>query len=563
VAAVTSGSDVDPDGYTVSVDGAAAGVVNGTSPVTVSGLVVGDHAVELSGIADNCEVQGDNPRQVTISSGENASVSFTIVCAPPAAGAGTIQVAITTSGADPDPDGYVVTLDGGGSGIPIPASGSATFPNVPVGSHSVALSGLASNCTVTGGTTASTTVSSGTISQVSFTVACTAAPPTVGLLRITTTTTGPDQDGDGYRFAVDGGQTQVIGVSAQVDLANTAAGAHAVVLSNVAENCRVDDASKTVTVTAGATATVAFSITCTAIPPAAGSIRVTTSTSGPNPDPDGYQFAVDGGAASAIGVNGTATVTEVPTGSHRVVLSGVAENCTIAGGASKNVTVSGGQTAEVAFAVTCAAPGPSASRSTMAANPTSIPAGGSSTITVTVRDAGGAPVEGVPVTLTARGSGNTITPESATSAANGVATFTFSSTVAETKSITAKAAGITLNDTEEITVFQRGSSTEITTITPEPSTAGEMITVTVKVTGEGGGIPTGTVAIFSLQETGGCDDAALNAEGIATCEFPLDVVGTQTIEAMYSGDDQFEDSAAPGQPHEVVAPAGANQRAAK
>ncbi len=34
----------------------------------------------------------------------------------------------------------------------------------------------------------------------------------------------------------------------------------------------------------------------------------------------------------------------------------------------------------------------------------------------------------------------------------------------------------------------------------------------------------------------------LNSEGIATCTFPASPAGTYTIEAAYSGDDQFEDS---------------------
>jgi hypothetical protein len=60
--------------------------------------------------------------------------------------------------------------------------------------------------------------------------------------------------------------------------------------------------------------------------------------------------------------------------------------------------------------------GPSASRSTVSADPSSIPAvSGSSTITVTVRDSQGEPVEGATVSLEASGTSNTLTqPESAT-----------------------------------------------------------------------------------------------------------------------------------------------------
>ena len=150
---------------------------------------------------------------------------------------------------------------------------------------------------------------------------------------------------------MDGGLAQAIGVNGQLALANTAPGVHTAVLSDIAANCSADNASKTATVTAGTTATVAFTITCTAIPPAVGSIHVTTNTTGSNPDADGYQFAIDAGTAQHIDPSGAATVPGIPTGAHRVVLSNVAANCSVAGGTSKNVTVSRGQTAEAAFAI--------------------------------------------------------------------------------------------------------------------------------------------------------------------------------------------------------------------
>jgi hypothetical protein len=545
-----SGSSVDPDGYTLVVDGAGRGALNATSPVTVSGLAAGNHAVGVTGVADNCQVQGDNPRLVSISPGITASVAFVVTCTPPQPGSGSIQLTINTAGPDPDPDGYTATLDGT-TPIPVPATGSATFPSVAVGSHTVTLSGLAPNCTASGGGSASATVSAGAASQVSFTVTCTAIPPSTGTLRITTSTGGPDPDADGYRFAVDGDQPQPIGVNGQVELPNTPAGTHTVALSNISANCTADNTSKTATVATGATATVAFTITCTAIPPTLGSIHVTTTTTGSLPDPNGYQFTVDGGAAQAIAATSEATVNNVLVGSHSVALSGVASNCTVNGGSTKSVTVAAGQTAEAAFVIDCPAPQPSASRSIVLANPKSIGAGiGSSTVTVTVKGPGGELLPGIAVTLKSSGEGNTLTPESATTDQEGNAVFTFSSTVAGNKTITATAGGVVLEDTEVITVFMLPSTTQITSISPEPSSAGENITVTVKVMGDGGGVPTGTVAVFSLRETGGCDAAPLDSNGVATCTFPLTVVDTHSINAVYSGDDQFEDSS-DSQDHEV------------
>jgi PKD repeat protein len=98
----------------------------------------------------------------------------------------------------------------------------------------------------------------------------------------------------------------------------------------------------------------------------------------------------------------------------------------------------------------------------------------------------------------------------------------------------------------------RSSTTEITGVDPEPSTSGQQITVTFRVTRDGGGTPSGgTVTIFSLQETGGCTVPVANG----SCTFALNVVGTHNLRASYSGDDQTEDSTDPdGQDH-VVNPA--------
>src|SRR5207249_11499388 len=78
----------------------------------------------------------------------------------------------------------------------------------------------------------------------------------------------------------------------------------------------------------------------------------------------------------------------------------------------------------------------SASQSTMAAAPPTIEAGtGSSTITVTARDASGNPIAGATVQLQATGSGNTLTQPTGLTGADGTVTGTLRSTVAEGKTI--------------------------------------------------------------------------------------------------------------------------------
>src|SRR3989442_1448843 len=72
----TTGTDLDPDGYSVSVDGSAGQAVAVNGAVTVSGLSAGGHSVTLAGVTTNCTVSGSNPRAVTIASGVTTSVAF-------------------------------------------------------------------------------------------------------------------------------------------------------------------------------------------------------------------------------------------------------------------------------------------------------------------------------------------------------------------------------------------------------------------------------------------------------------------------------------------------------
>lgn len=90
---------------------------------------------------------------------------------------GTLNVTTSTTGANLDPDGYTVTIDGTNS-TSIADNGSHSFASLSSGSHSVALSGVAANCTVSGGSSQSATVPAGGSTTVAFQVSCTAPPAT-------------------------------------------------------------------------------------------------------------------------------------------------------------------------------------------------------------------------------------------------------------------------------------------------------------------------------------------------------------------------------------------------
>jgi len=80
-------------------------------------------------------------------------------------------VSTTTSGGTPDPNGYTVSVTGGGS-QPIGNNGNVTFSNLTAGSHTVTLSGLAPNCTASGGTQRTVNVPAGGSTSASFSVSC-------------------------------------------------------------------------------------------------------------------------------------------------------------------------------------------------------------------------------------------------------------------------------------------------------------------------------------------------------------------------------------------------------
>lgn len=79
--ASTSGSDLDSNGYTVTVDQATSQplATNGGS-ATFTGLAAGSHPVSLLGVASNCTVSGGNTQTVTVVSGGTATASFSVTC---------------------------------------------------------------------------------------------------------------------------------------------------------------------------------------------------------------------------------------------------------------------------------------------------------------------------------------------------------------------------------------------------------------------------------------------------------------------------------------------------
>src|SRR6266700_4710196 len=158
--------------------------------------------------------------------------------------------------------------------------------------------------------------------------------PWGGTMAVGNTTTGSALDPDGYEVWVDDAWSQAPpdnGVSYFYGLTQ---GDHKVSLIMVAANCVVtstlgatdDDNPRNVSISAAETATTNFDVGCASV----GSLVVGTNTTGVDLDADGYTVLVDG-SSQPVATNGSVTFTGLTTGSHSVVLSGAAQNCTLSG----------------------------------------------------------------------------------------------------------------------------------------------------------------------------------------------------------------------------------------
>lgn len=170
VTASTSGDDLDGDGYTVTVDGTTKALDTNGSTVFY-GLREDSYSVELSGVAENCSIEGSNPRSVSVTNGTTASTQYTVNCTSTS---GSLEVSASTAGDNQDANGYTVAV-GGSSRQSIDSNGSVTFSDVSAGNRAVELTGLQSNCSVDGPNPQTVSITTGNTASTSFSVNCEAS----------------------------------------------------------------------------------------------------------------------------------------------------------------------------------------------------------------------------------------------------------------------------------------------------------------------------------------------------------------------------------------------------
>jgi len=253
----TAGTELDPDGYSVTIDGGPGKPMGLVDSLIVDPLSAGEHSVTLGGLADNCTVAGGPTVVVTVEADKTATVAYDVMCG---ATHGRILVTTVTTGDSQDTDGYEVQLDDTGQG-PIGPNDSLPLSGVAPGDHLVTLGGIATNCAVDGDNPRTVRVTAGGEDSVSFTVTCIRP---VGQIRVEVTSSGAPADPDGYVITLDRAVPGVpIGISDTVDLADVPAGSHSVTLEGLASNCSLQSANPVqLEVPLGGSVVAAFAVSC-------------------------------------------------------------------------------------------------------------------------------------------------------------------------------------------------------------------------------------------------------------------------------------------------------------
>jgi TolB protein len=168
VSVLTTGETLDPDGFIVVLDSVVSRPVGDSGIVTFVTLAAGDHALEISGVAQNCFALGGATRRVHVAAGDTARSDYQVTCNRPF---GWIELSTQTRGRRTDVDGYSFALDSGAAS-PIGADMAVTLGEVSMGSHLLSLTGESANCAVAGMNPRLVDVRAGGTTRVEFDIDC-------------------------------------------------------------------------------------------------------------------------------------------------------------------------------------------------------------------------------------------------------------------------------------------------------------------------------------------------------------------------------------------------------
>ena len=264
---------------------------------------------------------------------------------------GTLDVTTTTSGSEPDPDGYILTVDG--SAVNIGPGATVSIPDLTAGEHQLALADVAANCRGDTANPSRAMVAQGQRTSVTFRIECTA---TVGTLELVVATSGQSRPSEPYHLLLDGLDRGAVAPDADTLIAGVAEGSHRIALGGVPANCAVSDLSLPVEIVAGTTTPVAVQVVCT-VTGSVAELVVMTSTTGSSLDPDGYALQIYVKDDSIpIGLNDTVRVTDVAAIDQAVGLDFLSDNCVVEGENPRRLALAVGSTDTLVFAVRCRTP---------------------------------------------------------------------------------------------------------------------------------------------------------------------------------------------------------------
>jgi adhesin/invasin len=203
-------------------------------------------------------------------------------------------------------------------------------------------------------------------------------------------------------------------------------------------------------------------------------------------------------------------------------------------------------------------PGPvSSGKSQVRAAPATITASGGSsrsTITVTARDAFDNPIPGLAVTLSATGTGNTLTQPATLTGGNGSTTGLLSATTPGNRVVSAMIAGTAVTRTATIAVSPGAPSATRSSATVPDGTAGKGTTIEIRLRDAQGNDAPDQASAIAVSVSGansrGSVSAADQGGGRYTATYTPEKAGTDQVRVRISG------TAVPGSPFASAVQAG-------
>lgn len=135
-----------PNGYVVSLNSVGTSQLDLNSSIIFADLAAGEYTLELSGLLADCRVMGENPRIVSLAPGSTTQSVFQVRCIPPNSGTLLVRAATYGKGATR----YEIVLDNGLFVESVENDELLTLFPVPVGTHTVTISGVPSDCQIAG-----------------------------------------------------------------------------------------------------------------------------------------------------------------------------------------------------------------------------------------------------------------------------------------------------------------------------------------------------------------------------------------------------------------------------